>query len=75
MARRYALYTRHKDKGDECFGFGASYPTLEMALQQKRDNDRRFSNIESIIIESMNAHHRIDPYHIHFMDKKETVEA
>lgn len=73
MASRYALYTRNVNT-DECFSFGSSYPTLKQALEQKEQNDKRFSNIESVVIKSMNAHHRIDPYHIHFM-QKETVEA
>jgi hypothetical protein len=72
MAYRYALYTRRKD--DDCFTFAMSFPTLKLALEQKRDNDKRFSNIESVILESMNPNHRIDPYHIHFA-QKETVGA
>lgn len=67
MASRYAIYTRRKD--DDCFSFGSSYPTYKLALEQKKENDKRFSNIETVIIESMNPNHRIDPYHIHFAEK------
>ena len=66
MASRYALYTRRKDHLSEVFSFAMSFPTYEMASEKKEENNKRFSNIETIIIESMNPNHRIDPYHIHF---------
>lgn len=67
MAYRYAVYTRRKDQPEECFTFSQSFPTLKQAREQKKLNDKSFSNTETAILESMNAHHRIDPYHIHFV--------
>ncbi len=66
MAYRYAVYTRRKDQPEECFTFSQSFPTLKLAKEQKKLNDKSFSNIETAILESMNPNHRIDPYHIHF---------
>ena len=66
MASRYALYVRRKNIAEQTFSFALSCPTLEMALEKKKENDRNLSNTETIIIESMNPNHRIDPYHIHF---------
>jgi hypothetical protein len=69
MASRYALYTRRKDEPGQCFSFSESCPALERAIKKKKDNDKWLPNIETVIIESTNPDHRIDPYHIHFAEK------
>ena len=66
MASRYAIYTRSKKQADHTFSFSKSFPSLKMALEEKETNDRLFSNIETVIIESVDVGHEIDPYHKHF---------
>lgn len=68
MPSRYAIYTRNKTTPSQVFAFACSFATFKDAREHKIANDKRFSNIETVIIESMNARHVIDPYHRHFAE-------
>lgn len=70
MPSRYAIYSRNKNEPSQVFAFSCSFATFKDAREHKLASDKRFSNIEHVIIESMNARHVIDPYHRHFAENE-----